>query len=540
MGVLSFLAIPFLALPGQRVMGTGPDAILLPGGVLRMTVEGQMDAWNSNFGSDLSGAPLATTIPLGAPFSSDNLGAEQVGGLSQLETRLRALTGLDALKLSLGDVRLRMEARRSSIPVRFELGVGRRLQLSAMVPYVQTKVEMAAVVNRTGMNGNVGLNPVGSDPSLATGNATLVNQLRASADALDTALGACATAPDAPACANPDVARATNAAARAFADEVAAIYGLPDEGGAPLVPRVGSEAAKAVADRIAALRDSYDALGIGGIGADVGPNNASQPLTGATFGTALDALGVTRPGNSTSYGIGDIELGARVLLFDGFQGDLERATKPTGFTARASLDGLVRLGTGKPARADDLLNVGTGDGQMDVEIGAVADLIFGRRFWASAAVRYGIQMAGEQDIRVPQTAEESYVSDENVTRLRRDPGDYVELALIPRVSLGDFVSLSGSYRFRSQGSDVLEVISGQPDVIPQSLDLIARRGEGTEHRVGLGLTVSTISAYAAGRIGLPLDISYVHSRSVAGSGMGTPKLTRDEVLLRIYLSAFGR
>ncbi len=539
-GVLSLLAVPLFTLPAQRVLGTGADAIVLPRGVVRVGVGGQIDTWNSTFGSDASGAPLSTAEPLGARFSSDDLGAAQVGGLSQLETRLRALTGLNALKLSLGDVQLRAEARRSTIPVRFELGVGRRLQLSAMIPYVQTRVEMAAAANPTGERGNVGLNPALVDQSKLAGNATLVSQLRASAEALDAALAACGTAPESPACSDPGAARATNAAARAFASEIVAVYGLPDEGGAAVVPRTGSETARAVADRIAALRESYGTFGVDGIGADVGPSNASQPLTGATLGTALAALGVAQPGNSASYGIGDIELGARVLLFDGFDGDMERATNPSRFTARASLDGLVRLGTGKPANAEELLSIGTGDGQMDVEVGAVADLIFGRRFWTSIAVRYGIQMAGEQSIRLPQSAEESYVGDENITLVRRDPGDYLQLELTPRVSLGDFVSLSGSYRFRSQGVDALELISGEADVIPQSIDLMARRGEGTEHRVGIGVTVSTISAYAAGRVRMPLDISYVHSRSVAGSGIGTVKLTRDEVLLRIYLSAFGR
>lgn len=505
-----------------------------------MGVGGQLDTWNSTFGSNASGEPVRTSSPLGARFSSHDLGASEVAGLSQLEGRLRALTGLDALKLSLGDVQLRAEARRSTIPVRFELGVGRRLQLSAMIPYVQTRVEMAATVNRTGESGNVGLNPALTEQSQLAGNATLVNQLRASAEALDAALAACETEPEVPACSNPGAARATNAAARAFASEIVAVYGVPDEGGAAVVPRTGSEAARAVADRLAALRESYGAFGVGGIGAGVGPSNASQPLTGATLGTALAALGVAQPGNSASYGIGDIELGARVLVFDGFDGDMERATNPSRFTARASVDGLVRLGTGKPADVDELLKIGTGDGQMDVEIGAVADLIVGRRFWTSAAVRYGIQMTGEQSIRLPNTAAESYLGDENVTRVRRDPGDYLELELTPRVSLGDFVSLSGSYRFRSQGMDALEVISGETDVIPQSLDLAARRGEGTEHRVGIGVTISTISAYAARRVRMPLDISYLHSRSVAGSGMGTAKLTRDEVLLRIYLSAFGR
>jgi hypothetical protein len=177
---------------------------------------------------------------------------------------------------------------------------------------------------------------------------------------------------------------------------------------------------------------------------------------------------------------------------------------------------------------------------MDVEVGAVADLIFDRRFWMSAAARYGVQLEGEQTMRVPSADGESYVTDANRVRLRRDPGDYMELELTPRVSVGEFISLSASYRFRHQGADVLEQAGASPEAAPLPLDVLARSFEGNEHRVGLGLTVSTVSAYAAGRVNMPLDISYVHSRTVAGAGIATPKLTRDEVMLRIYLSVFGR
>lgn len=525
----------------QRVPGVGSDAVVLPSGTLRVSVDGRLESWSSRFESDPAGSPLAERVPLGTELGGVEIGSDRIGALMPVESRVRSMTGMEDFRLSIGDVRIRAEARRSTIPIRAELGIGRRLQLSAMVPYVETQVMMAAAVNASAEGGwNVGVNPALQKADAASQNAALVGQLRAAAGSLETALAGCSEGSTSPVCADPGGARATGQATIALADDIAELYGLPDQQGAPVVPRAGSAAASALSGRIAGLRSTYAAFGIGGIAEGAMPAGAGQPLTAATFPDMLGALGIALPRNVTRYGIGDVELGARVLLVDGFAGDAARASVPSGFAMRASLDGLVRLGTGQPPDPDRLLDVGTGDGQTDVELGVVGDVLLGRRFWASAALRYGVQLAGERTIRLPSAPGESYLTASDAERVTFDPGDYMELELTPRLSVGDFVSLAAQYRFRRSGADVVERSAGGAEGSAAALDWLGRTAEGSEHRLGVGLTLSTMSAYVAGRVRTPLDVSYLHSQTVAGSGRATVRSATDQVTVRAYLGIFGR
>ena len=520
----------------------GTDAIVLPAGTLRVTVDGRMDSWNSRYDSDDTGAPTSSRVSLGAELGGEAVGAGQIGALAPLEARLGALTGLPSFRMSLGEVRVRAEARRSTIPIRLELGVGHRLQLSAMIPYTETQVVTSTAVNRSAGDGwNAGLNPALANADAATRNATLVNQLRAAAGSLEDALANCDAGNSSPVCADPAGARARSDATLALATDIAEVYGLPGEPSAPVVPRSGSAAATSLATRIADLRGYYNSLGIEAIGENSAPAGAVQPLTAPTFQELLGGLDVPIPRSVTRYGLGDMELGARVLLLDSFSGEASQESPLPGRIAlRASLDGLVRLGTGAPAEADRLLDIGTGDGQTDIEIGGVADVMVGRRFWTSAAFRYGIQMAGERTVRLPSRAGESYLATDREERIRVSPGNYMEIEVTPRMSLGDFVSLATQYRFRHRDADVLERLAGDVGADPVALDWLGGLAEANEHRLGVGLTLSTMSAYAEGRIGTPLDVSYLHTRTIAGDGRSTARMATDQVSVRLYLGVFGR
>ena len=532
------LLLPTTRVAAQRVSGLGPNAVVLPRGVLRLDVGGRLENWNSTFGSSASGAATGGEVPLGNRFSGTAVGASLIGGLAPLEAQLQELTGLSSLQVVLGDVAVQAQARSASLPLRLELGIGRRLQFSAGATYFQTRVDVRDQVNRAGTAGNVGYNPALGDAAAAQQNALLVSQLQASASVLQDALAACGTSTS-PACADPAGAQAAAASALALAQSVTGVYGSDTGTGAALVPRVGSAAAAAVAARLAALRTALTAFGVSVLGETSAPANALQPLTSATFGPALTALGVTAPGPATRYGFGNVEIGARFALLDGFQGDVVRATSPTGLTMRASADALVRLPVGNGPRAERLIDVGTGDGHTTVELGGVADLLVGRRFWASAALHYGLRLAGDETVRLPSTAGEAYLAASSEQVVSRDPGDYLRLEITPRVTLGDFVSVSLPYQYRTVQADRTTVPLSAAQA-PVAVDVLDRAARGSVHRLGVGLTLSTLSSYAAGHVGAPLDVSYMHLETLRGAGGSTASSSIDAIQLRLYLAAFGR
>ena len=200
---------------------------------------------------------------------------------------------------------------------------------------------------------------------------------------------------------------------------------------------------------------------------------------------------------------------------------------------RATATALVRLGTGATDDPADLLDIGIGDGQHDVELGLVSDVAIGRAF-VSLGARYGIQLAGDVDVRAPIVGE-VLVPAEALLTVSRDPGDYLEVEVTPRYALGRHVSIGVQYRYRSKAADSFDV----PDDEALAAAL-AHATEAHEHRLGAGITLSTLADWARGRVGVPLEVSYLHSRIVSGGGMLTNRATRDEVMVRLYLGLFGR
>ena len=70
--------------------------------------------------------------------------------------------------------------------------------------------------------------------------------------------------------------------------------------------------------------------------------------------------------------------------------------------------------------------------------------------------------------------------------------------------------------------------------------LLDANTEEHEHRFGAGARFSTLAAYERGAARLPLEVSFAHYQSVAGSGGATPRLSVDQVRVTVYRRLFGR
>ncbi|HEY0970281.1 MAG TPA: hypothetical protein VGE02_04810 [Gemmatimonadales bacterium] len=515
---------------GQPILGIGSDAVVLPRGVLRVSVGVEAGSFDERYSSDADGSASTTAVPFRTELARP-LDAAGMGLVGDVEGRLRALTGATDLSLSLGALEPRARGQRMTMPVRLELGLGSRLQLSAMIPYVRTRVVAYPAVAE---GASLGINPAFDDPALAARATELLTQFEAASARLETALAGCTANPlSSPACADPEGARATDARARSFAAGLAGLY-LPDPEGSLLVPVAGTAPAAAVGAQIDALRAAYAELGVDVIAEGVRPANAAPPTLADYERVLADPSFVLNYGSLTSrsrYGVGDVEIGARLLLVDGFGEAAAAATTTRSPRLRATATALVRLGTGATDDPNDLLDVGIGDGQHDVELGLVSDLAIGRAF-VTVGARYGVQMSGDVDLRVP-AAGEVLPPAASLTTASRDPGDYLEVEVTPRWAFGRHIAIGAQYRYRSKGADTY---GGLDEVAAEAL---GRGTEAHEHRLGAGVTLSTLSDWARRGRGVPLEVSYLHSRTIGGAGMLTERESRDEVMVRVYVGLFG-
>lgn len=546
------LLLPMLLSAGatlgaQRVQGggLGEDAIVLPRGVVRTSVGGLYEGYDRRYTSAADGTPSSERLPLGARLSAADLGSALVGGTDALQDRLRTLTGRTDLQLSFGESRVRAEANHVVIPMRVDVGLGWRLQLSAMVPYVRSRVSTDLQLNPTGRTGDVGLNPVRAGEGAAAQNAALIERLQQGASELAAAIGACGDGGGAgPVCTNLAEAQRTQSAAADVAAHLTAVFGTTASSGAVVVPVAGSAADTAVRARLAQLRTALGGFGVAAPDAEALPALAAGPLTAGQFQEVLTDTefgpGLQPLRDFTRYGIGDVELGASFQLWDSFGGDPRRATDPRGLNVRASVGALVRLGTGETDLSSHAFDLGTGDGQTDVEVRAAADVLAGGRFWTSVVARYGVQLEDELVRRVPSSAEQLFVPAANARMVRRDLGDYLALEVSPRYAFSDFLAIGAHYSYQRKEEDVYTLAASDASSEPLALSVLSAGTEGYAHRAGLGVSLSTVRGFARGLVGVPLDVSYLHSRTVAGGGALTPHATRDEVTVRLYLRPFGR
>jgi len=110
--------------------------------------------------------------------------------------------------------------------------------------------------------------------------------------------------------------------------------------------------------------------------------------------------------------------------------------------------------------------------------------------------------------------------------------------------LNEFVALAGRYAYRRKFADAYAGTFPVSDLNGQSVTLdAATLGLGTEareHRFGGSVTYSTVAAFERGRARIPLEISYLHFQTTRGALGFVPKLSEDQVQVRVYGRLFGR
>lgn len=526
----------------QRVLGPWEDATIAPRGILRAEIATEWSRANERFRRTGSGVQ-----PLGADFTRDSLGVADIDALRGLRPQLEALSGLANVPVTLGGLQVRLERTAYTTPITLELGVTSRFAIRAVIPYVKNRVEAFSFPN-TGRTGNVGVNPALEVEGARTQNTLVVTELQAAALALQNELTRCLGSTD-PSC---DAVNADRTAAAALvqatgtvAGSVAGVYGSDVIPGSPFVPVAGTPVETAVNSRLTSLSDQFTTfLGAAPAGQWIAARPvAAAPLAFTDFQRMLTdpAFGIAgRPLADVEHShLGDIEIGAKLVLVEPRRA---RGAPPATAGVRLAVGALYRLPTAQLDLPDDFADVGTGDGQPDLELRGFLDVLAGPRFWASAVVRYGLQMADEPTLRITDAPGMPFPALFRTQAVERDLGDFVEVEVAPRWVPNETFSVSANYRYRSKAADTYGGFRGTvtgPGGIDVPLDA-ATLGLGTaenEHRFGMGITFSTVRGYALRRSRWPMEVSLIHTQVTGGEAV--PKTFATAVSFRFYRRLFG-
>jgi hypothetical protein len=517
----------------QRVLGPGVDATMVPRGMLRITTGPEWGRGHERYASGTGRAAKGTVEPFAATFNVDSLGPAQLPALAAVASGVRDIIGgTSGVPVTLGPLESRFDVAVARTPIHVEYGLTRRLTLGAMFPLVKTWTEVSLQPNKNRDGSTVGVNPRG----YAT-NLSVVNQLQGAVLALSQLLQSCVGS-TAAGCTtvNADRARAQALvqSATAAASGVEAVYGTSTtKPGSRFAPADRSALQLSIASRLGALATDFASfLGAapGGSWVSARPVGATQFSWGNLQRVVTDTAFGIRADSLLSVGmnvLGDMELGARLLLFDGV-GGIPQTAPLGGLRLRLAVEGVVRLGTGTRDSIDHFADVGTGDGQRDLEGRIMADLLFGRRAWATVAARYTVQQADELRLRVPLTVDQSFPSASQTALLARDLGDALSLEVSPRLVVSDNLGVSATWQFYRKAADSYSGTAAGPDP-----SILEAGSEQMLQRALVSVTYSTLHHYYQRKARTPMEVSLSVGRTLSGHG-GLVKQNITALTLRFY------
>jgi hypothetical protein len=550
--VIGAFLLPPATVRAQAVTGVGDDATTLKRGELRIGVGSTWKSWYERYGQGTAGRPNGSVEPIGVDFSHDTIGVAQFENLAPVQSSIRALAGMPGFVASLGTSLVQVRDNTLSSPLSLEMGITNRVSLSVMVPFVTATSNVNFVMNPTGFEPTLGFNPTRFAPAASVADASFLAQFDSASAQLARSIALCAVTPSASGCApinaNPGGARALMTSANSFASGLAQVYGgRGGVAGALFVPIAGTAAQAAIEAKVAAFRAMYAVYGANAITA-AGPVAAQAPLTAADMQTVFtDSLfGVNGKPLATSVtrGFGNVEVGMKINLFDSFHGSDSARWKPKGFKWRQSIGGIYRLGTGKQPAPGEFTAIAAGDHQRSIQFRSFTDLLYGPHFWISLVGSYTSQMADQLALRIPESPTQVILASYRQETVQRKIGDVIDIQVNPRWQLNEYLAIAGQYYYRRKSADAYTGTFQATDLAgtPVTLDasVLGLYSESREHRLGVGVTYSTVVTVAKHKSGLPLDISYFHFETTLGSLGRVPKISVDQVTMRVYQRLWGR
>ena len=485
-------------------------AVGVPRGVVRVDLDGAMNIWDHRW---LDGQRQ----PLAADLTSPALGSDLIPTLAAADALVGSIIGVPGYRLNLGTLTGDAQQEDTRGYFGLALGVTGRITVFGRMPLVQVRTETHYALTPT-PSADAGLNPG------AAAQQTFFEQFDASLASLEARISGGDFDGDPSLKAQ---AQSTLATGSALRDD---LFGLL--GAAPFVPIAASAAGQAITSRVTQLQTSLSTdFGVAGFTATPGLPDALA-TSDEFLAQVSDFSGplALQPGGSKLTFRGDAEAGLAFTLVDRW----DQAGHRGGF--RAAVEGLVRFPTGRLARPDRVLGLGTGDGQTDLEARITTDLGAGR--WGLRAEgMYNRQLAADYILRVaPPT--QPLAGIDLLSAVHRDPGDIVSLAVRPFFRLAPSFALQGHATYWSRGADEVAYLTVDDEIPGVDAAVLAEDSKATATTLGLGITYSSVGRLRPGDRGLPVDASWSYERVVRATGGIVPDRHAMRARLRVYFGLF--
>lgn len=493
-----------LVLPSRGWAQLPPVGV--PGGTVRVELGGSLETFERRFRDGVR-------EPYGADLSSPALGSDRIPSLVEADARIGRIIADPGYRLNLGAVTSDALADVGRGTFGLGLGLTNGITIFGRIPLVRTRVQT-----------RLGLNPANSEAGLnpgETGQLPFFQQFDAALSTLSSKLAAGDYNGDP---AQRALAEATLAEGTGLRMDLFGL--LADPGTAsPVVPTATSGAGAAVLSRIAGLQNTLaSSLNVPGFAAD--PVLPADPLGEDGLRQLLSGPLALRVGQSPVTFRGDAEAGAAVTLVDRW----DRGPRRGGF--RAAVSGLVRFPTGTREQPDRPLDIGTGDGQTDIQVDLVTDLGAGA-FGARLAGTYVRQLPSNVLARVAPPSQ-PFAGPERAALVRRNPGDIIAIDVRPFYRLARTFALQAGIQYRNRTADQITYASPSDALPGIDASVLAEGTAASAMLLSAGATYSNPGRFRSGGSGLPVDATWSYERVLRSKKGLVPNTHRVQASLRMY------
>ena len=511
------LGLLLMLFAGPEVTAQLIDDALVPSGRIRLHMSPIHTRWESRFG--LTEAGVAEREELGADLTRSRPetlfpGVEELASaIEQLSTQESDVGYVPLLGATIG--RITQDVTR--VDLGGHIGVFDWLTIGGIIPLVRTRTNIDPGFLPDTLSGNLGLNPT---KNAASGVSLFLAEVkRAELAAQQNALQACSASSLSNSCTS---AQALSARAASFFDSAERAYSA-----SPFFPIEGSSTATVLTQATTALDTDLLAAGLTGISTPmvfasewVNSSEFANISTRPGFGIEGAPLGDIRSG----WSAGAAELSATIKILE--SSPPESITEVSRFSYRFLGTLLGRLPTGTVDHPDFFLDVGTGDGQSDVEGRLLTEMIFNGKWGITLGGLYGIQFPRTLVRRVasPEIAMPPLSTRHLVTW---NPGEYLAFELAPILRLSAELSLFREYRMFKKSTDTYE-LSGSSIGASVNPDLLEQETRLTVHEVGGTLRYDTLARWRQTGNNRPMQLHLRVRKAIAGSGGQAPVTTRVE------------